>query len=146
MPPPPLPPARQGLLDRIRGRLGSLDATGPAALDGCDRERAACALLRLAVEHGLERVDHVLVGDARPGVDPLVFLVQGRLDDPAQRRTSMPLAQAVGTPVEESMASVGRFGPAVPTGEPALREARDRTTAASAPPAAYAVPTHHVAC
>ncbi|HEY4530953.1 MAG TPA: XVIPCD domain-containing protein [Luteimonas sp.] len=143
---PQLPPERQGLLDRIRGDLGRLDGIGPAGLDGCGRERAACALLRLAMEQGLERVDHVLVGDARPGTAPHVFLVQGRLDDPAQRRTSMPLARALDTPVEASMAGLGRFGPlADVSGEPVLREARGRSTD-SAPPAASSPPVPGIPC
>ncbi|MBJ6985020.1 peptidoglycan-binding domain-containing protein [Luteimonas sp. MC1750] len=100
--PPALSPAHRGLLDRIRGRLGQLDA--PSGLSDCDRERVAGALLRLAVEHRLSSVDHVLVGDARPGGNQArVFLVQGRLDDPAQRRAWMPMADALGPPVEDAL-------------------------------------------
>ena len=101
------PAAQHGLLDRIRERLGALDPPAGPALSGCERERVACSLLRLAVEHRLENVDHVLQGGGPAGpTDPRVFLVQGRLDDPAQRRVWMPLAEALGTPVTESMAKL----------------------------------------
>ncbi|GGJ97523.1 peptidoglycan-binding protein [Luteimonas terricola] len=100
------PAAQQGLLDRIRGRLGALDPPDGPALSGCERERVACSLLRLAVEHRLDTVDHVLPGGGAPpgSSDARVFVVQGRLDDPAQRRAWMPMAEALGTPVAESVA------------------------------------------
>ena len=100
-----LQPAHQRLLDRIRDHLGRLEPPAGAGLPECERERAACSLLRLAIEHRLGSVDHVLVGNARPGeADARLFLVQGRLDDPAQRRAWMPMADALGTPAAESLA------------------------------------------
>lgn len=107
-PPSRLPAAQQGLLDRIRGRLGALDPScGPALSDG-DSERVACSLLRLAVEHRLERVDHVLAaGDPRAGASGArVFIVQGDLGDPAQRRAWMRMDEAMDSPVAESVARV----------------------------------------
>ena len=142
-PPPALPPGRRDLLDRIRGRLGSLDATGPEGLDACGRERAACALLRLAVERGLDRVDHVLVGESRPGGAQNVFLVQGRLDDPAHRRASIPLAQAIGTPATESLAGAASFGIGERDREPGLQSSRAWTAAASGAPAPAAPGCHY---
>lgn len=100
-----LQPAHQRLLDRIRDHLGRLEPPAGPGLPECERERAACSLLRLAIEHRLGSVDHVLVGNARPGeADARLFLVQGRLDDPAQRRAWMPMADALGTPAAESLA------------------------------------------
>lgn len=100
-----LQPAHQRLLDRIRDHLGRLEPPAGPGLPECERERAACSLLRLAIEHRLGSVDHVLVGNARPGeADARLFLVQGRLDDPAQRHAWMPMADALGTPAAESLA------------------------------------------
>ncbi|HEX2596833.1 MAG TPA: XVIPCD domain-containing protein [Luteimonas sp.] len=57
---------------------------------GRELENTAVALTLSAVSSGLGRVDHVVLG--REGVN--LFAVQGRLDDPSQRRTCVALAHA----------------------------------------------------
>ena len=109
---PRLPAARQGLLDRIRERLGALDPLDRSALPECERERVACALLRLAVDNRLATVDHIVLGSSGQA-DTRLFLVQGRLDDPAQRRAWMPMAEATSTPVEASLAHARSAGTGV---------------------------------
>ncbi|SEM23271.1 hypothetical protein SAMN05428989_3443 [Pseudoxanthomonas sp. GM95] len=66
---------------------------------GEDTNRMSHSLLALAKEQGLSRVDHVMLGrDAGDGSSARVFLVEGGLQDPAQRRASMEVAQALQTP------------------------------------------------
>ena len=55
-----LPRNPPSLLDRIRGQLGGLDPAIVPALGDDERDRVACSLLRLAHEHRLHAVDHVL--------------------------------------------------------------------------------------
>ena len=129
-----VPAAHQRLFERIRGGLGALDPPAGPALSGCERERAACSLLRLAVEHRFETVDHMLRGgDASPGsTGPRALIIQGRLDDPAQRRASMSLTEALGTPVTESMARIQVHGDAG-LSRPAHREVMEPSLAAAMP-------------
>lgn len=96
--------ARERLLDQIRGRLGALDTAGGPPLAGGQRECMAHALLGLAAEHRLESVDHVLFGAPHAAnAGERVIVVQGRLDDPAHRRASMPTTEAIGTTVADSL-------------------------------------------
>ena len=86
-----------------RDAVHRLDALlGRAPDDNSDRMIAS--VTRLAREHGLARIDHVVLseqtGQLRPGEN--VFVVQGRLDDPAHTRLHMKTQLAVSTPVEES--------------------------------------------
>src|SRR5690606_9578087 len=98
------------LLDRIRGRVGALDAFDGLPLTDGQRERMAHSLLGLAAEHRLQSVDHVLLGGP-PGaaVGERVIVVDGRLDDPAHRRAWMPTMDAMETPIVESMARLEGF-------------------------------------
>jgi hypothetical protein len=52
----------------------------------------------------LSRIDHVVLSRGGVGLEPgeTVFVVEGRLDDPAHRRAHMPTEQAAKTPVEAS--------------------------------------------
>lgn len=138
--------SRRRLFDRIRGQLEGADAGLPAALEGCERERVACALLRLAVDERVERVDHVLVGEARPGLPPQLFLVQGRLDDPAHRRVSVPLAEACVTPIEPSLAGLGGVGVGGVTEAPGMHPARTWNDPVPAPPGPRAAPAFPPGC
>lgn len=93
------------LYSQIRDGVQRLDAQHGRAPDEAS-DRLAASLLPLAKENGLTRVDHVTLSDGRnrdvaPGQN--VFLVQGRLDDPAMLRAHMPTQVATQTPVAESM-------------------------------------------
>lgn len=60
-------------------------------------ERLEASVTRIAKEHGLTRVDHVVLG-----TNGNVFVVEGGLDDPARRVAHMPVQAAMATPVTES--------------------------------------------
>lgn len=83
---------------------GRVDQSLGRIYDGTS-ERLTSSLMALAKENGLQRVDHVVlgnqVGDQRPGFN--VFVVQDELNNPAHRRNVMPTEQAVATPHEESL-------------------------------------------
>ncbi len=92
------------LLERIRGHVGAIDATHGRDFDEAS-ERMSLALARLAAERRLTSVDHVVLsgplGDMPAGAR--VFLVQGRLEDPAHRREWMSTDEAVATPAAVSL-------------------------------------------
>ncbi len=73
---------------------GALVAPGPEA-----QERVAASLGAQARSHGFVRADHVVIGGGEHGS---VFVVQGRLDDPAHLRTHLPLQEAQRAPQQES--------------------------------------------
>ena len=118
------------LLEQIRGHVGTLDALGATA-PAVDGERLALALAGQAAAHGLTSVDHVLLAPAQGGrgEPSRMFIIQGALDDPAQRRASMSLDEAHAVPPRESLralqaaeriadpgfAARGLAAPAVPT-------------------------------
>lgn len=95
-------PALHGQIERgVRGLDAMLGRTPDA-----NSERMAMRLYALAREHGITRVDHVVLSqqgrNARAGEN--VFIVQGELDDPANRHAHLPTAQAIATPIEQSLA------------------------------------------
>jgi hypothetical protein len=97
--PSPLDPAhpdhalQQQLSAGLEALGARLDAKTPL-----QRARLEAALLPLAHEHGMHRVDHVVLSrDAST-----LFLVQGRLDDPAHRRAHLSLDAAFATPLAQS--------------------------------------------
>jgi hypothetical protein len=104
--PEPAAPSRphEPLLQRIRGHVGAIDAAFGRDFDEAS-ERMSLALARLAAERQLSTVDHVVLSgpraDAQAGAR--VFVVQGRLEDPAHRRAWMSTDEAVATPAEVSM-------------------------------------------
>ncbi|WDS34684.1 XVIPCD domain-containing protein [Pseudoxanthomonas sp.] len=69
-------------------------------------ERLSAGLAVLAHEHGLSRVDHVLLSEDGPhvGRGEHVFVVQGALGDPAQLRAHMRTEEAVALTVQQSFA------------------------------------------
>src|SRR3546814_10024735 len=85
------------------------------------------SLARLARENGLERIDHVVLsGQAerlRPGEN--VFVVQGRLDDPAHLRAHMKTQLAVDTPAADSFRELQAFDRAAPQAR-VQQQAQDR--------------------
>jgi len=68
-------------------------------------ERMSASLAKLARSSGLERIDHVVLsaGNAHSPPGQNVFVVQGRLDDPAHLRAHMSTDVAVQTPASESL-------------------------------------------
>jgi len=110
---PRLSDADRSMLEQIEtGALKSLQAAGQphdpqtierighallaACKDGRDRHPGALGYSYAA--NALDRVDHVVLSnDGRN-----LFAVQGRLDDPAQKRALVDIVQAAQTPVEHS--------------------------------------------
>nr|WP_165786167.1 XVIPCD domain-containing protein [Xanthomonas prunicola] len=87
--------------------VGQLDASMGRASDA-HSERMSASLAHLAKEHGLERIDHVLLSNQTPrsAAGATVFVVQGEPGNPAHLRASMPTDVAVSTPVEQSLAKL----------------------------------------
>lgn len=71
-------------------------------------ERMTASLLALVKESGLSRVDHVVFSTRNEHIaaGENVFVVQGRLDDPAHLRTHMKTDEAVRTPEAVSLEKV----------------------------------------
>ncbi len=84
--------------------VAALDRAAGKAWDA-GSERLAASLLVLAKENGLQRIDHVVLSQAGPGLRPgeNVFVVQGELHDPAHLRAHMKTEQALAAPVEASL-------------------------------------------
>ena len=93
------------LLQQIRGQVRELDHKYGREFDE-KSERMSHSLLVLAKKKGLERVDHVVLsgsstgGRVRPGEN--IFIVQGRLDNPAHTRALMKTEAAAQTPIAGS--------------------------------------------
>lgn len=87
--------------------VGQLDARLGRASDE-HSERMSASLAHLAKEHGLERIDHVLLSEQTPraAAGATVFVVQGEPSNPAHLRADMPTEVAVNTPVEQSLAQL----------------------------------------
>ncbi|MFG6068278.1 XVIPCD domain-containing protein [Stenotrophomonas indicatrix] len=92
------------LYEQIRDGVAALDAKHGRSFDAIS-ERMSASLLVLAKDNDLSRVDHVVLSNAtaQSPAGQTVFLVQGELNDPSHARASMPTAQAVQTPVEQSL-------------------------------------------
>lgn len=92
------------LYEQIRDGVAALDAKHGRSFDAIS-ERMSASLLVLAKDSDLSRVDHVVLNNAtaQAPAGQTVFLVQGELNDPSHVRSSMPTAQAVQTPVEQSL-------------------------------------------
>ncbi|CAE6732675.1 XVIPCD domain-containing protein [Xanthomonas arboricola pv. juglandis] len=71
-------------------------------------ERMSASLAHLAKEHGLERIDHVMLSNqtSRAAAGATVFVVQGEPSNPAHLRASMSTDVAVTTPAEQSLAKL----------------------------------------
>lgn len=92
------------MLAQARVAVHRLDASlgrTPDQASECMSASLAC----LARQNGLSRIDHVVLSgegrESRPGEN--VFVVQGRLDDPAHLRAHMRTDVAAQTPVQESV-------------------------------------------
>jgi type IV secretion system effector X-Tfes-like protein len=93
-----------------RDAVHRLDASLGRAPDQ-HSDNMSASLARLARENGLQRIDHVVLGGQterlRPGEN--VFVVQGRLDDPAHLRAHMKTQLAVDTPAADSFRELQAF-------------------------------------
>ena len=100
----PSPPGAFRLLHQIRGHIRRLGSEGAGAHDA-DGELVALALAGRAAAQRLASADHVLLVPGRDGAGqpPGALVVQGRLDDPAQRRVWMALDEAGAVPPRESL-------------------------------------------
>lgn len=79
------------LLQQIRGHVAALDRSHGRGYDE-QSERISYSLLGLAKGNGLSRVDHVVPSERNAFVEhpgEHIFIVQGRLDDPAHMRAHM---------------------------------------------------------
>ncbi|MBJ7574715.1 XVIPCD domain-containing protein [Luteimonas sp. MC1828] len=101
---PPGLPRGQFRLDQIRDHLRNNEARHGDMRDA-DGERLALALAGRAAQQGLSSADHVLFAQSAAGASPgaRVVVVQGRLDDPAQHRISLSVADAMATSPAESL-------------------------------------------
>ncbi len=101
-----LPGNDREMLDTIRKGVAGIDERHGRAYDETS-ERISVGLLATAKENGLERVDHVVLGNTpADGSAQRLFVVQGELNDPAHVRASMTAEEAARTPVEQSFAKV----------------------------------------
>ncbi|WP_349657190.1 XVIPCD domain-containing protein [Xanthomonas sp. 10-10] len=100
-------PAPHPLHAQASTLVGRLDASMGRASDA-HSERMSASLAHLAKEHGLERIDHVMLSNQTPraAAGSTVFVVQGEPSNPAHLRASMPTDVAVTTPVEQSLAKL----------------------------------------
>lgn len=91
----------------VRNQVHALDASLERQPDAAS-ERMVGSLLLLAKQHGLQRIDHVLLNTetAQHPAGSLVFAVQGELRDPGHHRAQLPTQVAVATPVEQSFAQI----------------------------------------
>jgi hypothetical protein len=138
-PPAPAPAGRTGpddpahpdhaMLNQIRDGVRGLGAQNGVAFDDgaerlCHSLLAACKDNRdqyagsnySLLANALTRVDHVVAGPEH------VFAVQGRLDDPAQLRAHVPVAEAMQTPVEQSDAKLLAANQAISQEQVAVRQ------------------------
>lgn len=119
------------MLDAIRKGVAGIDEKHGRTSDETS-ERLSAGLLATAKESGLERVDHVLLGNAPgDGSAQRLFVVQGDPSDPAHVRASMTVEEAARTPVEQSFAKVEQLSQtqqeralAAQLEEPTLQQAR----------------------
>jgi hypothetical protein len=88
------------MLQQIRGHIRELDRRHGREFDETS-ERISHSLLTLAKDERFNRVDHVLLSESVPPGAHL-FIVQGRLNDPAHLRTVIETETAAQTPVAES--------------------------------------------
>lgn len=94
---------------RIRAGVGAIDEASGRSYDETSERISRCLLARCKAGIGpgtdvpaptpsvLGRVDHVVMGTTG-----WLFAIEGRLDDPAQRRVQVPIDAAARVPVEES--------------------------------------------
>ncbi len=96
--------ADRSLYKQIRAGVERLDAESGKQWDESS-QRMSASLLVLAKEQGLSRVDHVVVNNPTESLarGERVFIVEGAMDDPAQRRGTMNTMDALRAPEAESL-------------------------------------------
>ncbi|WP_075674553.1 XVIPCD domain-containing protein [Stenotrophomonas sp. TD3] len=112
-----LDPRKEGhpdhaLYQQIREGVSAMDARHGRSFDETS-ERMTASLLAAARSSGLERVDHVVLGNPpSDGSGPRMFVVQGALANPAHLRSSVAISEAISTPVEQSLAKAEQISQA----------------------------------
>lgn len=97
-----LPEQERQMLQVIRAEVGVIDRQHGRVFDDIS-ERISVGLLAAAKGQGLQRVDHVMLGQQpADGSGQRMFAVQGALDDPAHLRASAPVGLMARTPLEQS--------------------------------------------
>jgi len=97
-----LPEGQRNMLNAIRDQVAEIDQKHGRVYNPTS-ERISVGLLASAREQGMERVDHVVLGNApTDGSSQRMFAVQGALNDPSHCRASVSINEAVQTPVERS--------------------------------------------
>lgn len=94
----------RSLYRQIRAGVERLDAESGKHWDESS-QRMSASLLVLAKEQGLSRVDHVVLNNPTESLarGEKVFIVEGAMDDPAQRRGTMNTMDALRTSEAESL-------------------------------------------
>ncbi|QCZ95798.1 hypothetical protein DL544_01245 [Stenotrophomonas sp. pho] len=89
---------------QIRAGVERLDAESGKQWDESS-QRISASLLVLAKEQGFSRVDHVALNNPTESLarGEKVFIVEGAMDDPAQRRGTMNMMDALRVPEAESL-------------------------------------------
>ncbi|WCE05820.1 XVIPCD domain-containing protein [Pseudoxanthomonas sp. JBR18] len=96
-------PSRPGHPDHALFKQIEAGVAAQELAHGEDADRMSHSLLALAKEQGISRADHVVRGGGGEGGQVNVFLIQGKLQDPAQRRAWIDASQAMQTPQEASI-------------------------------------------
>lgn len=118
-----LPEKERGMLDTIRAQVAGIDKRFDRAYDETS-ERISLGLLTLARDKGLDRVDHVLLGNPPPdGSDRRMFVVQGEPQNPAHVRASLTADELASTPVERSYERLSKMLQGQERAETAQQEA-----------------------
>lgn len=110
-PPSPSAPAPTDALHRqCEAGVRQMEARLGRPFDASS-QRLSASLAVLAHEHGLTRVDHVLLseGNAHVGQGEYVFIVQGALGDPAHLRAHMRTEDAIAASVQQSLAKLQKL-------------------------------------
>lgn len=106
-------------VDAIDANLGRASDNASACMKA--------SLTHLAASNGLQRVDHVLLSEPRPGIGAgeNVIVVQGDLNDPAHLRAHMPTDQAINTPVETSLRELAQLDQHAQAAQSVLAQQQD---------------------
>lgn len=130
-----LDPRKEGhpdhsLYQQIRDGVSAVDAKHGRSFDETS-ERVTASLLATAKSNGLERVDHVVLGNPPSNESgPRMFVVQGELDNPTHLRASVAVSEAVNTPVEHSLAKIEQVSQAQQVAQHDIDHAQEQTRAA----------------
>ncbi len=127
-----LDPRKEGhpdhaLYRQIRDGVSAVDARHGRGFDETS-ERVTAGQLATAKRSGLERVDHVVLGNPpSDGSGPRMFVVQGAFDNPAHLRASIAVSEAVNTPVDQSLAKVEQISQAQQVAQQEQTQEQTRT-------------------